>query len=224
MRRSRLVIVGIVGVAAVLVPAALFMFSTVSLAPNAGRVQVATSTIAEETSEYKVKVEYPQFGISTIDTQIKRDIEGAVMQLKNTAPIPPDSAAGKNSLDGTFDRTYVGPDVISVELILSFYTGGAHGSTLFSGANYDRSTGERLGLSHALALIGKTVQEVSAESSAQLKRKLADNFIFPEGANTNPENFSSFLISEDSVTFIFQQYQVAAYAYGPQEVTFKRVR
>ena len=46
--------------------------------------------------------------------------------------------------------------------------------------------------------------------------------MFEEGADTNPENFSSFVISADKVTFIFQQYQVAAYAAGPQEVSFER--
>ena len=69
----------------------------------------------------------------------------------------------------------------------------------------------------------RDVAQVSAESSTSLARQLGDMFMFKEGADTNPENYSSFLVSRDAVTFIFQQYQVAAYAAGPQRVSFPRI-
>ena len=70
-------------------------------------------------------------------------------------------------------------------------------------------------------MIGMTLEQVSAAATSQLKAKLGDA-MFEEGANTNPENFSSFIISNDKVTFIFQPYQVAAYAAGPQEISVER--
>jgi hypothetical protein len=186
-------------------------------------ITAATSTIQESTDAYSIKIDYPQFGITSIDTQIKQRIDGAVSEFKTFSQSPPGAEIPKNEFVGTFENAYVGPDVISVELILMQYTGGAHPMTIFSGVNFDRATGKVLLLNDALTLIGKTVTDISAESTTQLKAKLADGF-FPEGVTTNPENFSSFVISKDAVTFIFQEYQVAAYAAGPQRIVFKRIK
>lgn len=183
--------------------------------------QLTTGKIQEDSETYTVNAQYPQFAISSIDAQIRTAVEDVVAEFKTLPANPPESATPKNEFTGTFDSVYVGSDVVSVKLILSQYTGGAHPMTLFSGVNYDRATGRQLFLEDALALIGKSVAQVSAEATAQLKVKLGDS-MFEEGANSNPENFSSFLISADTVTFIFQQYQVAAYAAGPQEVSFPR--
>lgn len=214
----------LLGILYVLMPYVRTPFVSTPVA-NSGSVQMTTARIQEDSATYMVDAQYPQFGIPAIDAQIKRAVEGAVAEFKALPPNPPDSLAGqaatpKNEFTGSFDSVYVGPDVVSVKLILSQYTGGAHPITLVSGVNYDRATG-RLLLDDALKLIGKSVAQVSAEATAQLKTKLGDT-MFEDGANTNPENFSSFVISADKVTFIFQQYQVAAYAAGVQEVSFDR--
>lgn len=184
-------------------------------------IQVTRKNIKEETDTHMVDVVYPQFGIPAIDTQIEQLIKSSVAEFKMLPPNPPESAVPKHSMDGLYDSVYVGPDVVSFRLVLSQYTGGAHPLTLISGLNYDRATGRQLLQQDAFTMIGKTVQEVSAAATAELKSKLGDA-MFEEGANSNPENFSSFVISEDKVTFIFQQYQVAAYAAGVQEVSFSR--
>lgn len=202
-------------------------------APSAstGNVQMTTARIEDESAAYTIDAQYPQFGlpaeasaqagIASINAQIKGAVEGAVAEFKNLPKNPSDSATPKNEFTGSFDSVYVGPDIVSVKLILSQYTGGAHPVTLVSGVNYDRATGRLLLLDDALKLIGKSVGQVSAEATAELKAELGDA-MFEEGANTNPENFSSFVISADKVTFIFQQYQVAPYAAGVQEVSFER--
>lgn len=188
---------------------------------NSGSVQMTTAKIQENSATYTIDVQYPQFGIPAIDSQITKAVGDTVAEFKGLPPNPPDSATPQNEFTGSFDSVYVGPDVVSVKLILSQYTGGAHSITLVSGVNYDRATGRLLLLGDVLRLIGKSVGQVSAEATAQLKVKLGDA-MFEDGANTNPENFSSFVISADKVTFIFQQYQVAAYAAGVQEVSFPR--
>jgi hypothetical protein len=186
--------------------------------------EVGTTTmIKQDTDTYTIDVVYPHLGIPTIDSHIQSDIKQALDEFKNQEPNPRDSATPQNSFFGRFEDVYVGPDVVSMKLILSQYTGGAHPMTLFSGVNFDRATGKRLGLADALALIGKSVDDVSRESSTQFTKKFGADF-FSDGATNNPENFSSFLIGKDSVTFIFQQYQVAAYVNGPQEVVFHRVK
>ncbi len=190
--------------------------------PQETEPKLSTAEIHESTDAYVINVKYPQFGVASIDAQIRSDVDAAVKEIKDTPPIPEDSAAGENTLDGEFDSVYIGPDVISAKLVLSQYTGGAHGMTIFSGVNFDRTTGKRLTQQDAFRMIGMNVQQVSASASAQLKEKLGADVFFEEGADTNPENYSSFLVSKDKVTFIFQQYQVAPYAAGPQEVSFSR--
>ena len=191
-------------------------------------VSVSTSTLQESAQGYTIKIDYPHVGIPAIDSQIKKSVEDAAAEFKTLAQ--PDQSAGskvgglpQNSFDGTFESVYVGPDVVSAVLILSQYTGGAHPLTILSGVNFERTTGRKLLLDDALKLIGKSTEQVSAEVTAQLIAKFGQGF-FAEGANTNPENFSSFVISADSVTFIFQQYQVAAYVAGPQKISFTRIK
>ena len=184
-------------------------------------VEVRTERIQESEATYAIDVSYPQLGIANIDTQIKEIVSNSVTEFKSLPANPAGSATPQNSFDGSFDSVYVGPDVVSVKLTLSQYTGGAHPLTLVSGLNYDRATGRQLLQSDAFAMLGLSVDEISAAATAELKTKLGDA-MFEEGANTNPENFSSFVISENEITFIFQQYQTAAYAAGVQEVRFPR--
>lgn len=184
---------------------------------------VATSTLATETDAYSISIEYPQFALPTIDALIRADIETSVAEFKTLPQNPHDSATPRNGFVGTFDHVYVDEDIVSVQLILSQDTGGAHPLTLFSGVVFDRHTGKRLLLGDVLPLIGKSTEDVARVATAEFREKFGEGF-FSEGATSNPENFSSFLVMKDSVSFIFQQYQVAAYAYGPQQVSFPRVK
>ncbi len=201
---------------------ALSKSRAIGLSPDSGgNVQTTTGNIEDSSPNYVVDAQYPQFGIPAIDSQIKKAVTDAVVEFEALPPNPPDSATPQDQFTGTYDKVYIGPDVISFELILSQYTGGAHNLTLVSGMNFNRATGQKLGLDDALRLIGLTVGQVSAQATSQFRENLGSDF-FADGANTNPENFSSFIISAEQVTFIFQQYQVAPYSDGPQYVSFER--
>lgn len=187
-------------------------------------VSAAAAFIQASTTAYAIDVAYPQFGIAAIDDQIRADVQAAAGEIMALPPNPADSAVPQSSLTGEYDKVYVGPDIISVELILSQYTGGAHPLTLLSGVAFDRATGRRLLLADVLPLIGMDVEGLSRQATARLEESLGDAFMFRDGADTNPENFSSFTVGTSTVTFVLQPYQVAAYAAGPQEIVFPRVR
>jgi len=195
--------------------------STASSTPQ--EIHITTASVREETDSHLIDVKYPQFGIPTIDSDIKDKVEVALAEFRDYPANPPESVVVKNEFTGTFEDVYVGPNVVSVKLILSQYTGGAHPMTIVSGLNYDRATGRQLLQQNAFEMLGLTAEEISAQVTTELKEKLDDAF-FEEGANSNPENFSSFAISKDTVTFIFQAYQVGPYAAGPQEVSFTRTK
>ena len=96
--------------------------------------------------------------------------------------------------------------------------------TITTGLTYNKKTGTLVTLQDALALTGLTLAQLSQKASDQLKIKLGEDFIFAEGVSAKPENFSSFVVTSDNVTFILQPYQVAAYAAGEQEISVPRVK
>ncbi len=210
---------------------AYFLWSTSS---DAEYSQVATSTpqdikmttkdAHENTSTYTIDVEYPQFGIQSADAVIKGYVDRAVAAFKSyPSDVPSVDSAPKNEQDITFEDTYAGSDFVSVALLVSEYTGGAHPNSAYIGVNVDVRTGKEVTQGEALALIGKTLKEVAAKTDAEMRAKLTDAY-FEEGAEAKAENYSTFIIGKDSVTFIFNSYQVGPYAAGPQEVSFARVK
>lgn len=189
-------------------------FSTTTLS-------AATTTQKEETKTYVIEANYPQFGISSVDATIKNAVDSAIADFKSIPANPANSSLPKNEFNSSFDAVYAGAEIVSVKLTLSEYTGGAHPNTALVAVNVDRATGRELSLDDALAMIGTTLQQVAEKVTVELRAKLDGSF-FPEGAQAKAENYSTFLVNADTVTFIFGEYQVAPYAAGPQEVSFPR--
>lgn len=185
--------------------------------PNA---PVRTETISEKTDAYSIEMKYPQFDIPVIDTKIKAGIDAFIEEFKK-------EAAGRSAteapyeLTSSFGGTYIDDEIISTRLVVSRFTGGAHPGTMMYGLNYAKDTGKEIGLKSVLTLIGATLTQVSEHSSAQLKEKLGDSFI-AKGAAPTEENYWMYTINDKGVTFIFNEYQVAPYAEGPQRVSFAR--
>jgi len=196
--------------------------ATLNATSSESGMEMKTEVIYGNTDTYRIEVHYPQFGIPSVDAKIKSVVDNAIATFKEYPANPPDMASPQNELMGSFNAVYVGPDIVSVELSLSEYTGGAHPNTAIIGVNVDRTTGKELSLDDALAMIGKDLPQVAEESLKELKATLGADLIAPEGARAMPENYSVFLVSKDKVTFVFNNYQVAPYSSGPQEVWFAR--
>ncbi len=189
-------------------------------APAGTAMRVATEF--DDTAAYRVEARYPQFDNPLVDAKIKAVVDTAVAEFKTIPPNPPGGATPKNEFTGLFDAVYAGDDIVSVKLLFSQDTGGAHPNTVAVGVNVDPKTGRSLTLDDALALTGMTLEQVAAQSLAQLKTKLGFDLISPQGADPKPENYNTFLIGASTVTFVFQSYQVAPYSSGMQEVSFPR--
>jgi len=227
MKRSVWYLVALVLLAGV----AYLLWSQTPQPPDVVTVSTSTpatkqtvSEVHDENAEYKIDARYPQFGIPAVDVKVKATVEKAMAEFKEYPANPPEFGLPKNEQTITFDTVYKGSDVISAELFISEYTGGAHPNTVIIGINVDPVTGKELSLNDALALVGKTLEQVARESLIKLTAELGDDIIFPEGASAKKENYSTFLVSKDMVTFVFNNYQVAPYAAGQQYVTFDRVR
>ena len=193
-------------------------------AATSTEVTVQEKVVTESTDAYKIDAHYPQFGIPAVDDKVQAVVDKALSEFRAYPPNPRDSSAPQNELVSSYNSVYIGSDVASVALSISEYTGGAHGNTVIVGVNVDRATGKELSLDDVLALIGKTLAQVADASLVQLKATLGEDLMFPEGANATAGNYGTFLVSKDRVTFVFNNYQVAPYSAGQQQVWFKRVK
>ncbi len=180
---------------------------------------VETGTFFEKTDSYVIDMKYPQFGIESIDVKIKNGIDAFVADFKKEAEDHRGDVPYE--LTSNFAGIYADDHIVSARLSVSTFLGGAHPGTMIYGLNYAKDTGKEIGLKSVLTLIGATLTQVADYSSAELKKKLGDSFI-PAGAAAKEENYWMYSINDKGVTFIFNEYQVAPYAAGPQRVSFAR--
>lgn len=206
------------------------VWTRTSISPDTGNqepvaimMQSEPATYSESTDTYEIAAEYPIFGVEPVDAAVQEVVDKAIASFK-AYPVdnPSADSVPKNSQDISYGTVYAGPDYVSVEILISEYTGGAHPNSVAIGVNVTPD-GKKITLVDALNLIGKSLQQVAVEADAQLKILLGDAY-FADGAAPIPDNYSTFLVDEQTVTFVFNPYQVGPYAAGPQEVVFQRVR
>lgn len=202
--------------------------TTTPVSAASASIRMTTAKVDEATSTYAISERYPQFGIPSIDTEIKAAVDKAAAQFKELPANSPSPAgggsAGQHTFSTTFDSAYVGPDIVSTELLISQYAGGAHPVTAAIGLNFYRQSGKELTFDDALSLTGLSLQQLAAKANAELAQKLGSAYTFPQGASAEQKNYQAFVVSADAVTFMFQEYQVAPYAAGIQSVRVPRVR
>lgn len=185
-------------------------------------ISVSTSTIQADTATYSINANYPVFGIPALDSQIVDAVNVGVADVEGAPANPPPSAT-QNQFTSSFDSVYTDGSIASVRLILSEYTGGAHDISVAVGFNYDRTTGAMLTLDDALALTGDTLQQVSDIATSQLTKQFG-SVQSADGIAPTAQNFATFTIDKDNVTFTLQEYQAEPYSDGMPEIVIPRIK
>ncbi|WP_028242608.1 DUF3298 and DUF4163 domain-containing protein [Pseudobutyrivibrio ruminis] len=115
-------------------------------------------------------------------------------------------------------------NILSFVIDTSYYSGGAHGSSLLEGFTFDVNTGEQLSISNygdesKIAATSKDFIFSTIEGSADIARDtLFDDDVTSYksviedyfSGDTLPENY----LDHTGITFMFQQYDIAPYAGG----------
>ncbi len=179
--------------------------------------------ISEETTAYRINVDYRLFGIPVVDEHVEAEVKKAVDAFKRDAAGFDQSVESRAyTFSGEIGDFYSGSDIVSERINLYQDTGGAHGLPIVLTLNYDAKSGETVTLDRALALTGLTLPEIASRSLAQLKQEFGDS-VFEGGTTATAENYATFLVTPFNVTFIFQAYQAVPYAAGMPEVKFERI-
>lgn len=114
-------------------------------------------------------------------------------------------------------------DVLSYQVVTDCYLGGAHGSHYVQYFNFDRTTGKLFGIQDVVpadketlvleAMQDRLCEDWEAKDLADLQEKTGITMLGDLYLTNN------FLLQGDSITFLFNQYEIAPYASGLISVT-----
>jgi hypothetical protein len=199
----------------------------------ADNISITNRYIKESTTSYDINVAYPQISgmaNTNIETKINSDLESfakkAVEDFKfseTDTSVEVNIGAGKSTYEMNFEKVNVAVSVpiISFSFGQEFYSSGAaHPGHVFTALNYNLETGNKVTLKNIFT--GNYLKVISDESIKRLNQKMgssANQDQVKSGAGQKEENFVVFFPTPSGLKIIFNEYQVAGYAAGSQEIT-----
>lgn len=207
----------------------------------AARVVPKVIKEANKEKHYTIDVEYPQIeGDARFDkfnrearSLIAKDV-AAFKSAETSEAAPEESDPGRvladeaqeSSLDIDYEIRCATDDLISVELSESSYSAGAaHPNTNTTVLNYDVKNGKKLALGDLFNPKAGYLGAISAycikdlkEQSKKSKDLMFDDEQIKSGAGPRADNYKAWAITKKGLFIVFDPYQVASYAAGPQYV------
>lgn len=117
---------------------------------------------------------------------------------------------------------YNNDGIFSLKFSTETFLGGAHPTHIISTKNYglqDKKIIKFEDIITGQALLDK----ISQISSDYFKRQQLEYDLFVDGFQAKKENYLSFNLKKDSIVFYFQEYQIAPYVAGPQQIEIKLI-
>ena len=198
----------------------------------AAAVRIVAARMRENNRQrdYKIDAKYPQLAaasggaIDAFNREVKAIVTREAEEFKAQAQPRDRRMAGMpgNTLDISYAVKHNAGDLVSVSIFSSvYYAGAAHGGRETIVYNYDLRSGQQLQLSDLFRPGANYLQLMSDYSMRSLRRQLgrdADTEMLKEGTAPKADNFKDCAITRRGIEINFEQYQVAAYAFGPQTV------
>jgi hypothetical protein len=149
---------------------------------------------------------------------VKELVDGFKASMKEQPATP--IVAG-SSFDVKYELLSPPGYIYSVKFNVMGYTdGAAHPYHFSKTVTFNLETGQEITLDELFLPGSNYLQILSDISKAELsKRDIGFDETFFTGADPTPENYKSWNITADGLLITFDEYQVAAYAAGPQTVT-----
>ena len=205
-------------------------------------VEVVARRIAETNKKlrYEIDAEYPQLMGSgspnyekfnlTIRNLVTQKVSGFKAGMASEAADPefePPAESAGSDLHIGYNIELAKDDLISVMLVVGSYSAGAaHPNSYSEVVNFDLKNGKQLNLSDLFQPGSKYLQVLAAYCIADLKKQgkskgedsMLDDDWIQRGAGPEAENYGSWTVGKKGLGIVFDAYQVAAYAAGPQHV------
>jgi len=208
------------------------------------QVKSETKSYSENNKQfnYDVKADYPEFsGLKNTEAQnkINQDIKNSIITITdqfktdsktncNFSDLPDNPPDWVCEIVVAFDGfNLVNNKILSAKIEYYQFTGGAHGGTTYDFINYSIDSGEKINWDQIFKKDSDYLKIISDYAKNSLNRQLlkpedsmSDLGWIEEGTSPISDNYNTNVgFNKDGLVIVFQQYQVAAYAAGPQEVT-----
>ncbi|MDD5098421.1 MAG: DUF333 domain-containing protein [Candidatus Pacebacteria bacterium] len=179
----------------------------------------------ENGANYTVEVKYPYLG-AVDDMKVNVDINnfiGNIITNFKEQVSKPDAWKGSNTLKIFYDPYEINKGYISLRFEVAEYTGGARPLITSYSFNYDLKNRKILNLSDIFDSSKNYIQMISDKSIQYLLKlneteSFSDKEWIEEGASPIKQNYKIFTFNKDAIVFYFDEYQVAPYSSGRQQV------
>jgi uncharacterized protein YecT (DUF1311 family) len=203
--------------------AALASVLAIGCVSTADAVSVTHKVYTEKSAHIEITLAYPVTSVKAIDDDIRVIIAKKARQFRNLARGDYQQGQDVYTDDADYHIARNDAEVFSVVWDEEADFHGAHPSNEIFSANYLMPDGWRVYLPEILD--GQSgLKRVSALSITSLDKQLtgpdsmSDKDWIAKGAAANAINFEVFELLKDKLRIEFTDYQVAAYAAGPQAV------
>ena len=143
--------------------------------------------------------------------------------IGESEPLPPEwTGAPVSSFNSAYDVALADAELLSLEFGISiYYAGAVHPGHLTRTLTWDLGSNRVVELADLFQNGIDYLARISETTIPAIERALgddADAAWIAEGAGPNPANYESWMLTPEGLRIVFDQYQVAPYAAGPQTV------
>ena len=176
--------------------------------------------IKDSDKGYTITAVYPVTESSTVNAYFKDFVLETIEQFKEDIAWINDPEVSFSETDMVLDIGFTERKQARADnyiFTISTYTGGAHGLEASKTFSFNEQ-GKLINLSDLYTDQTKGLMLVSNYTQKQLAQRGFDQKWVSEGAGATVENYQNFIVTDDGLTILFDPYQVAPYASGPQTV------
>ena len=195
--------------------------------PAPGSLSIGSISLSSSgtSPDYTIKTDVPvlqglaphrtEFNLR-VSTLVQQETDAFKKNLADWTPVPdmPGSSFTISYTAFPYDSRFA-----SIQLFEDVYmAGAAHPSHQIISLVYDLQQGQDVALNQLFLPNSNYLQVISDYCKAELRKR---NIAFDDqqqGADPSPENYTVWNLSSDGLVITFNEYQVAAYAAGPQTV------
>jgi Protein of unknown function (DUF3298) len=200
-------------------PVPFYMMVTLSSAP-------ATETGTGP--DYTIQTETPVLFANGLDPRtgpfndamvalVQEEVDSFKQNIQNL-PVTPIVVG--SSLQIKFTQVSPPGNLLSLKFTISYYMdGAAHPGSTSRSVTYDLEAGQFVNLDQLFLRGSDYLGTISAYCIKTLKASEIGEVIDETGAQPTVDNYRNWNVTADGLLITFDEYQVAAYAAGPQQVT-----